>query len=213
MGLQGQLDPPTLESEGLYICVPLITIVCAGRLPPHARAFRAITQTLSWQLGGSQPDRAPGCSLCGDIGLVICYAWAAQPHPHDAVQPVGLISRPNFSTGTPVDLTFYSVNSGDCYASGAILMNLNNEACEVCACGRTFYLVSAYTNHRRSCKKTKVRLAGVLGKAQENWRQRKKQRTDAQDATRYSTKPSQSSTHDVRIDEQRIHCIKLTFHR
>jgi hypothetical protein len=78
-------------------------------------------------------------------------------------------------------------------------MNPNSEAYEICACGRTFYLDSAYTNHRRSCKKTKVRLAGALSKAQESWRQRKKQRTAVQDATIYSAVPSQV-TSEVYVD-------------
>jgi hypothetical protein len=63
-------------------------------------------------------------------------------------------------------------------------MNPNPEAYQICACGRSFYLDSAYTNHRRSCKKSKTRLAGALGSAQNLWRERKRQRLEAQNATR-----------------------------
>ena len=45
-----------------------------------------------------------------------------------------------------------------------------------CYCGRTFSQQNAYGNHRRSCKQTKKRLAGVLSKAKETF-MRKKQKT------------------------------------
>jgi hypothetical protein len=45
-----------------------------------------------------------------------------------------------------------------------------------CYCGRTFSQENAYGAHRRSCKQTKKRLAGVLSKAKEAFTQ-KKQKT------------------------------------
>ena len=53
---------------------------------------------------------------------------------------------------------------------------------ETCHCGRVFAQVYAYTNHQRTCKKSRKRLAGALAMAQEVWRVRKRPRclSDAQ---------------------------------
>jgi hypothetical protein len=59
----------------------------------------------------------------------------------------------------------------------AFMNSASTGGCQVCACGRSFYQVSAYTNHRRICKKTKNRLVGALEAAKVKW-QRKRQRLD-----------------------------------
>lgn len=55
-----------------------------------------------------------------------------------------------------------------------------------CLCGRTFSQVNALSNHRRTCKKSKSRLASTLVYAQENWK-RKKARLNERIST--ATKP------------------------
>jgi len=49
---------------------------------------------------------------------------------------------------------------------------------EVCICGRTFSVPQAYTCHKRTCQKTKKRLASALDKAREVWEARKRKRTE-----------------------------------
>ncbi|KAH7917056.1 hypothetical protein BV22DRAFT_1135740, partial [Leucogyrophana mollusca] len=46
----------------------------------------------------------------------------------------------------------------------------------VCSCGRSFSQQNAYTNHLRTCKKSKTRLAHALSKAKEMWSSRKRPR-------------------------------------
>lgn len=48
----------------------------------------------------------------------------------------------------------------------------------ICVCGRSFYDYSALSKHKRSCKKSKTRLAGALGKAKELWQSRKRHRSE-----------------------------------
>lgn len=45
-----------------------------------------------------------------------------------------------------------------------------------CCCGRTFLQTNAYSNHRKSCKKSKTRLSSALSSARDNWERRKKAR-------------------------------------
>lgn len=49
---------------------------------------------------------------------------------------------------------------------------------QVCSCGRTFSVPQAYTYHKRSCQKTKKRLATALEKAKEVLHARKRQKTE-----------------------------------
>ncbi|KAH7917491.1 hypothetical protein BV22DRAFT_1052389, partial [Leucogyrophana mollusca] len=46
----------------------------------------------------------------------------------------------------------------------------------VCTCGRIFGQLNSYTNHLRTCKKSKKRLSGALSKARELWSIRKRPR-------------------------------------
>lgn len=46
-----------------------------------------------------------------------------------------------------------------------------------CCCGRTFLQTNAYSNHRKSCKKSKTRLSSALSNARDDWERRKKART------------------------------------
>ena len=43
-----------------------------------------------------------------------------------------------------------------------------------CPCGRSFFQVSAFGNHQRSCARTKKRLVGALGKSKEIFAQKKR---------------------------------------
>jgi hypothetical protein len=61
-------------------------------------------------------------------------------------------------------------------------MDLPLAWCQVCICGRTFSLPQAYTYHKRSCQKTKKRLAGALEKAKEVWQTNKRRETEAKAA-------------------------------
>ena len=61
-------------------------------------------------------------------------------------------------------------------------MDLPPAWCQVCICGRTFSVQQAYTYHKRSCQKTKKRLAGALEKAKEVWQTNKRRKTEAKAA-------------------------------
>jgi hypothetical protein len=58
-------------------------------------------------------------------------------------------------------------------------MDLPPTWCETCICGRTFSLPQAYTFHKRSCQKTKKRLASALEKAKDAWQAKKRQKMEA----------------------------------
>lgn len=45
-----------------------------------------------------------------------------------------------------------------------------------CCCGRTFLQTNAFSNHQRSCKKSRTRLSSALESAKENWSRLKKAR-------------------------------------
>jgi len=49
---------------------------------------------------------------------------------------------------------------------------------ETCACGRSFSHTFAFTNHQRTCQKTKKRLSDALSKARVLWVAKKKPRLD-----------------------------------
>lgn len=55
-------------------------------------------------------------------------------------------------------------------------MDLPPAWCQACVCGRTFSVPQAYTCHKRSCQKTKKRLAGALEKAKEVWQAKKRRK-------------------------------------
>lgn len=46
-----------------------------------------------------------------------------------------------------------------------------------CCCGRTFLQTNAYSNHQKSCKKTKARLSSALFGARDTWQRLKRART------------------------------------
>jgi hypothetical protein len=84
-------------------------------------------------------------------------------------------------------------------------MDLPPAWCKVCICGRTFSVQQAYTCHKRSCQKTKKRLAGALEKAKEVWQANKRQKREAK-ATNLKevtvlalAGPSHPSTHTVPV--------------
>jgi hypothetical protein len=47
---------------------------------------------------------------------------------------------------------------------------------QTCICGREFSVPQAYTYHKRSCQKSKKRLAAALDKARDVWQARKRQK-------------------------------------
>ena len=49
---------------------------------------------------------------------------------------------------------------------------------ETCACGRSFTHTFAFTNHQRTCQKSKKRLSDVLSRARVFWIAKKKPRLD-----------------------------------
>jgi len=51
-----------------------------------------------------------------------------------------------------------------------------------CLCGRSFSQASTFTNHTRTCQRTKKRLSLALDKAKETWAARKRQRLDLDDS-------------------------------
>jgi hypothetical protein len=50
--------------------------------------------------------------------------------------------------------------------------------CEICICGRTFALPQAYTYHKRSCQKSKKRLASALERARVVWQAKKRRKIE-----------------------------------
>lgn len=67
---------------------------------------------------------------------------------------------------TPRSLAYFTFMSFDSVSA------LHHECC----CGRTFLQTNAYSNHQKSCKKTKTRLSSALSSARDNWQRRKKAR-------------------------------------
>lgn len=55
---------------------------------------------------------------------------------------------------------------------------LQSEGHQTCFCGRSFLGQSAFTNHSRTCRKTKKRLSNALEKAKETWTLNKRRRLD-----------------------------------
>lgn len=47
-----------------------------------------------------------------------------------------------------------------------------------CVCGRHFSQINAMSHHRRTCKKSKTRLASALSSARDNWSRKKARRLD-----------------------------------
>jgi hypothetical protein len=64
---------------------------------------------------------------------------------------------------------------------------------EVCICGRTFSVPQAYTFHKRSCQKTKKRLANALHRAKEEWEARKRRKTGETEAEQQALDGSSDS--------------------
>ena len=58
---------------------------------------------------------------------------------------------------------------------------------EICVCGRAFFKQSAYTNHKRSCRKSQKHLSSALDKAKQRWFEKKKQRLLSSSAAGYVT--------------------------
>lgn len=64
-------------------------------------------------------------------------------------------------------------------------------------CGRTFTHTNAFSNHQRTCKKSKARLSSVLATARENWTRLKRARISGPKADlphAYQLSPTQSSS-------------------
>jgi hypothetical protein len=49
---------------------------------------------------------------------------------------------------------------------------------QVCACGQTFGMIQAYSNHKCSCQKTKKWLASALDQAKEVWAANKQRKME-----------------------------------
>jgi hypothetical protein len=65
---------------------------------------------------------------------------------------------------------------------------------EICLCGRAFSQQSAFSNHKRTCQKSKKRLSSALEKAKQLWTGKKRRRLD-QDDTTVSLPSSSGLTH------------------
>src|ERR1700722_15003393 len=68
-------------------------------------------------------------------------------------------------------------------------MEVQSAWCEVCVCGRTFSVPQAYTCHKRSCSRTKKRLANALDKAKGVWQAKKRQKLEEKIAKEASMDP------------------------
>ena len=72
-----------------------------------------------------------------------------------------------------------------------VMQGFDNQASndwQLCACGRAFSQPSASSNHKRTCTKTKKRLASALGRAKERWLGNKRHRGNlAESSTGKST--------------------------
>jgi hypothetical protein len=57
-------------------------------------------------------------------------------------------------------------------------LEVSDPCTTTCLCGKTFYQLGAFNCHKRTCHKTKKRLAGALAKAKEVWISRKRMRME-----------------------------------
>lgn len=70
-------------------------------------------------------------------------------------------------------------------------------------CGRTFAHTNAFSNHQRTCKKSKARLSSALASARENWARLKRARISSPEPNAdllphaYQWSPSTGSLHDT----------------
>jgi hypothetical protein len=96
-------------------------------------------------------------------------------------------------------------------------MDLPPAWCEVCICGRTFSSQQDYTFHKRSCQKTKKRLADALVKAKEVWQTRKRRKMDAKaakgalESQSHVTVSAESPTPGMSPEVRFIFCSDTTF--
>jgi hypothetical protein len=123
-------------------------------------------------------------SFSSEFGLDLSHLPAALCSPHcTGFYRVVNVSRPTLrlprSLSSPTLVTTTT-------RSWVCMMDLPPAWCQVCVCGRTFSIPQAYTCHKRSCQKTKKRLAGALEKAKETWQARKRRRTEEKGAGRLS---------------------------
>jgi hypothetical protein len=69
-------------------------------------------------------------------------------------------------------------------------MDLPPAWCQTCGCGRAFSTPQAYTNHERTCQKTKKRFSSALTKAKEVWASKKRRKTEAEPPAQELAGPS-----------------------
>jgi hypothetical protein len=78
-----------------------------------------------------------------------------------------------------------------------------------CLCGRSFSVPSAFTNHSRTCGKTKKRLSSALEKAKEAWTLRKQRRLDLGDSKSAANESSLAGLILVSTQAVAEVCLKL----
>lgn len=79
-----------------------------------------------------------------------------------------------------------------------------------CICGRSFTQVNAINNHRRTCKKSKSRLASALTSAQENWRRKRARLNMSNEGTIAEPLPSTGDTPG--LEEKVSYSLKMPDH-
>jgi hypothetical protein len=83
-------------------------------------------------------------------------------------------------------------------------MDLPTAWCQTCACGRAFSAPHAYTNHERTCQRTKKRLASALVKAKELWVSKKRRKTEAKDPIQDVAGPSNLDTDPEPVPDEPV---------
>lgn len=79
-----------------------------------------------------------------------------------------------------------------------------------CYCGKQFSQQSAFTNHTRTCKSTKKRLASALDLAKDVWIRRKKQKQHRLPEVNSGTLEAMVENAPMAVDESEPHEVRLS---
>lgn len=77
-----------------------------------------------------------------------------------------------------------------------------------CCCGRVFLQTNAYSNHQKSCKKTKTRLFSALSSARDSWHRMKRARIVG--PSEESHQPELASLPQLSGDSGALHSLQLS---
>jgi hypothetical protein len=95
-------------------------------------------------------------------------------------------------------------------------MDLNSDwrSSLTCVCSRSFAQPGGLAYHQRSCKKTKVRLAGALATAKDAWAERKRRRLEVAEQKKLSQPDADErvrEAHEVSATSVAVHIFFRNF--